>query len=103
MLFKPRPPSSESSTDDYAFIVMEETRKKLQQFEEKRQAEKAANTNATDKQRLEEHLKRFKGFGVFKDKTEYKFDEDGDLLYEQEKPPTQTSYVPSSVSDEQEA
>ena len=36
----------------------------------------------TDKQKLETHLKKFRGFGAFKDDVDYKFDENGDMVFD---------------------
>lgn len=81
-IYKPRPPSSDSSQDDYAFTLSAELQKKMEALEKKKAQEIEDKKRATDKQKLEEHLKRFRGFGTFKDGVEYQFDENGDLVFE---------------------
>lgn len=82
MIYKPRPPSSDSSQDDYSFTMSPELQQRLKELEAKKAKEVQEKKRATDKQKLEEHLKRFRGFGTFKDGVEYQFDENGDLVFE---------------------
>ena len=71
MIYKPRPPSSESSGDEFGFTLSKELQTKLEAKEKKRLEDIQSKKKGTDKEKLEEHLKRFRGFGTFKDNVDY--------------------------------
>lgn len=74
------PPSSDSSEDDYTLFLDEDVKDKLKALAAERFNAKKSRRDADVKKRLEEHLKRFRGVGLFKLGYDYTFDNLGDLV-----------------------
>ena len=77
---KERPPSSDSSADDYTLFMDDEVKHRIMASEAKRLRDKKSKRDQDVKKRLEDHLKRFRGVGLFKDGIDYRFDASGDLI-----------------------